>query len=158
MKRKYFYLILLLPLFITSCIVGTEVAVINKSKTDKNITVHYPADFRFPVSIKGNGKDSLNAYDISKTENAITTRDYYRYPVKVHISSLDTLNRTYSFTLKTGYKLILQDVYPTVTPAFGQVFIIDNTDTVMFDRSRKFFKKSPKMGKGGSWKYTITDD
>jgi len=124
---------------------------------DKSITVHYPADFRFPFPINGGDKDSLQAFDISKTENSLTSRDYYRHPVKVHIQSLDTVARTYSFILKANHKLILQDTYPTVSPVFGQVFIINHTDTVKLDRNGKFFKKYPRRGKGGSWIYEITD-
>ena len=142
----------------TSCIVGTKVSIINKAKDDKSITVHYPADFRFPIAIKGANNDSLPVYDVSKTENSVTSHDYYRYPAKVHITTLDTLRRTFSFTLKTGYEWILQDTYPTVSPAFGLLFIIDHTDTVKFNRSGTFFKKQPKIGKGGKWMYRIMDN
>jgi hypothetical protein len=143
---------------LTSCLVGTRVSIINKAKDDKSITVHYPANFRFPITLRGENQDSLPGYDISKTENSITSHDYYKYPAKVHITTLDTMSRTFSFNLKKGYELILQDTYPTVTPAFGLLFIIDYTDTVKFDRSGAFFKKHPKMGKGGRWIYRIIDD
>jgi hypothetical protein len=158
MVKESLILFLLLTIVMASCVVGTQVSIINRTMSDKSVTVYYPANFRFPIPIKGGNNDSLQAYDISQTENSITTRDYYRYPVKVHITMLDTVAKTYSFILKPKYKLILQDTYPTVSPPFGQVFVIDLIDTVQLDKSGKFFKKYPKLGKGGRWTYEITDD
>jgi hypothetical protein len=87
MVNKFFILCLLLTLMMTSCIVGTKVSIINKAKDDKSITVHYPTNFRFPITLKGENQDSLPGYDISKTENSVTSHDYYRYPAKVHITN-----------------------------------------------------------------------
>ena len=125
---------------------------------DKNIRVIYPADFKLPINTKDRTNDSLLTYDHTMTDNTISTRDYYRYPVKTAILSLDTFNRTYSFKLKARHEVIIESRWPASVPTYGQIFIIDNSDTVELKRHGKNFKKTPKLILGGSWTYTINDD
>ena len=146
-----------LPTLFCSCIVGTDVSITNKTKTEKSIHASYPAHAPSPIFRKDKRSDSLQGYDISETEHAITSRDYYRYPVRIPIECSDTSARTFSFTLKPGHKVFLMNQYPSASPAFGSVFIIDKRDTLVLEKKGRFFKKRPKRGKGGSWTYIIKD-
>ncbi len=113
----------------------------------------YPAHFRLPINRIDRTNDSLLTYDHTLTDNAISTRDYYRYPVKIPILSLDTVNRTYSFNLKANHEVIVESRWSVSTPTYGQMFIIDNLDTVELKKQGKIFKK-----RGGSWTYIINDN
>jgi hypothetical protein len=128
-----------------SCYTPTQVKIENKSSVNKNIKVHYPESYQPP-------HDSLPGYDHELTDNAISIRDYYRYPVRTSVLSLDTVNRTYEFVIRPKHEVIIESFYPSRRPTYGQVFIIDNTDTVTLDRKRKDFTK-----RGGVWSYAIKD-
>jgi len=133
------------------------VSVTNKSTTDKNIRVRYPANFRLPLNSKELTNDTLQGYDLSLTGDAISIRDKYRYPVKIPVLMLDTIARTYSFILKAGQEVYVESRFPAASPTYGQVFIIGNTDTVVLKRHGKIFKKEPKLLPGCSWNYTIRE-
>src|SRR5687768_15725355 len=107
MLNIYSLLTCLLAIGLSSCIYGTRVGIHNKSTEDKTIQVHYPAGFRFPL--QGMNKDSLPGYDHTLTGNAVTSYDHYRYPVRLPIVALDTVARTYSFTLKAKHEVVLQE-------------------------------------------------
>ena len=156
--KKYSIAVLLINITFISCDPGIGVVISNKSRVDKNIRVIYPATYKFPINTKDRTNDSLQTYDHTLTENTISTRDYYRYPVKVPLLSLDTVNRTYSFNLKARHEVIIESRWPASLPTFGQIFIIDNIDTIKLIRHGKYFKKRPKLILGGSWTHTINDD
>lgn len=141
---------------LSSCIVGTTVAIHNRSKEDKNIQAFYPAGARLPFSLTRGANDSLRGYDHTLTEGAITSRDYYRYPVKIPLAAVDTALRTFAFTLKRGHQVVLEEGYPSFVPQLGAVFIVNRKDTAVLEKKGRFFQKRPKRGKGGSWTYTIT--
>jgi hypothetical protein len=158
MFNSYIPLFLLLAMVVTSCDPAASVTIVNKSRTDKNIRVIYPANFRLPLDKMKRTNDSLQAYDLRTTANSISIRDHYRYPVSIPILSLDTANKTYSFNLKAGHEVFVEHSLPMTYPTFGQIFIIDNQDTVMLKRHGKIFRKSPKLLLGGIWSYTINDN
>ena len=158
MLNRYSILTFLITLTFISCDPGIGVVISNKSKVGKTIRVIYPENFKLPINTKGRTNDSLQTYDHTLTDNTISTRDYFRYPIKIPLLSLDTVNRTYSFNLKAKHEIIIESRWPASLPTYGQIFIIDNSDTVKLIRHGKDFKKRPKLMLGGSWTYTITDD
>ena len=46
-------------------------------------------------------------------------------------------------------------LWPASAPTYGQVFIIDNHDTIALQPKSKQFKKRPRLMLGGSWTYAI---
>ncbi len=151
MLTKYFIILTLLTLTLVSCDPAIGVAIVNNSKTDKNIRVEYPPHTRLPLYGRDTTTDSLKTYDLS-------LKDRYMHPGKIPILSMDTLKRTYSFNLKAGQEAFVESRFLATHPTYGQVFIIDNTDTVELKKKGKDFVKKPKLSMGGTWKYTITDD
>ena len=158
MLTKYITLILPFSLTLISCDAGIGVVISNKSTVDRNIRVIYPTNFRLPINSKDRTNDSLQTYDHTLTDNTISVRDYYRYPVKIPILLLDTINRTYSFNLKARHEVIIESRWPASLPTFGQLFIIDNTDTIKLVRHGRDFEKRPKLLLRGNWTHTINDD
>ena len=158
MLNRYFLTFLLLLVILGSCDPRIAVVITNKSKVDKNIRVIYPAHFRLPINSKEGTNDSLLAYDHSMTGNYISLRDNYRYPLKIPILLLDTVARTYSFNLKAEHEVIIESRWLTSVPTYGQIFIIENADTIELKRHGKIFKKRPQLLLGGSWTYTINDN
>ena len=152
MSIKTLITVLLLSIKASSCYEPIQVVINNKSRVDKNIRVIYPGHFRLPINRKHGTNDSLLTYDHTLADNAMSTRDYYRYPTKIPVLSFDTNNRTYSFNLKAKHEVIIETRWRASTPTYGQMFIIDNLDTIELKRHEKPFKK-----KGGSWEYTIDD-
>ena len=148
----------LITLTLISCDPGIGVVISNKSKVDKSIRVIYPENFKLPINTKDRTSDSLQTYDHTFTDNTVSARDYYRYPVKIPVLSLDTVNRTYSFNLKAKHEAIIESRWPASFPTFGQIFIIENSDTIRLIRHGKDFKKRPKLMLGGSWTHTIIDE
>jgi hypothetical protein len=155
LRSRYLIALGVATTLLSSCIVGTTVAIHNRSKEDKNIQAFYPAGARLPFSRTGGADDSLRGYDHTLTEGAITSRDYHRYPVKIPVAAQDTALRTFAFTLKAGHRVVLAEGYPSFDPPFGTVFIVERKDTAVLAKKGKFFQKRPKRGKGGSWTYTI---
>jgi hypothetical protein len=77
--------------------------------------------------------------------------------VRMPLLSMDTVARTYSFDLKAGHKIVIESRFPAGAPTYGQLVIIDNTDTAELKKHGKDFRKKPKLVLGGSWIYTIKD-
>ena len=154
MLKRYFITFIL---FITASISWSQVSVIidNKSKVEKNIRVYYPSNFKMPIDESLGANDSLKTYDHTLTDNTISVRDYYRYPSKTPILSLDTIVRIYSFNLKAKHEVVVEFRQQKNVPTYGQVFIINNVDTIEIKKHGKVFKKEPKLLPGGSWVYTI---
>jgi hypothetical protein len=144
MPRKSL-LVLLSAVLFCSCYYPAQVVIHNKSGTDKEIRVAYPAGHRTIAAT-----DSLLAYDHTLTANAFSTRDYYRHALNIPIINLDTVNRTFSFFLKDKQQVIPETSWPVSTLPWGQSFIIGGVDTVVLKRRGKDFKR-----KGGSWTHTI---
>ncbi|MGN6292384.1 MAG: hypothetical protein ACTHMV_06515 [Chitinophagaceae bacterium] len=138
-------LMALVAVLFSSCYYPAQVVIHNKSGTDKNIRVIYPVSHRAIAA-----GDSLSAYDHTLTTNAFSTRDYYRYALKIPLTDIDTVGRTFSFFLKDKHQVIAETSWPVSTLPWGQSFIINDADTVVLKRKSRDFKR-----KGGNWTYTI---
>ena len=158
MLSRYSIVVFLVTLTFISCDPGIGVVISNKSRVDRNIRVIYPENFMFSTETINQTIDSLQSYDHTLTDNTISTRDYYRYPLKIPLLSLDTVNRTYSFNLKAKHDVIIERRWPATLPTFGQIFIIDNADTIKLINHGKDFRKRPKLMLGGTWTHTIRED
>ena len=93
---------------------------------------------------------SLFSAEINKPEN-------YKYPLATPILLLDTISRTYSFLLKPWHEAIVESCWPAGYPTFGQIFIIDKSDTIVLERHGDDFTKKPKLLFSGSWLHVITE-
>ncbi|MBS1563977.1 MAG: hypothetical protein JST39_06285, partial [Bacteroidetes bacterium] len=92
--------------------------------------------------------DSVNVYQDIK--------DPERRPIRIPTLDNDTAARTYSFTLEPGYHSIVQ--WQSVGGSCQmKYFIIDDRDTLRFDRDHKKFTKKPKLVLGGTWTYAIKE-
>lgn len=153
-KRNYQWAFLLTSLILMSCDPGIGVAIVNQSTTEKHLTVYYPPTFKFKGERDANHvgvmRDSIKIYDLTKT-------DYYFYPNTILKTSRDTTKRTYSFLLKPNQKAIVESRFLATVPTFGQIFIIDNKDTIELKARKNEFRKRPKLFLGGEWTYTIKD-
>ena len=109
---------------------------LSKSLVDKNIRVTFPISFKFP-----NYQDSLQAWDLSNTQNAFTERDRYRYSLRIPIS-IDTAERTFSFTLKAGHEVTVLG-QPTSLSTIKNTSVIADSDTLKY------------MRQNGCWIYSI---
>ena len=142
---------ILVAICLLSCDPAIGVAIANKTATDKEIKVFYPPDFKFPGDtphILGI-RDSLETYDLA-------VKDRYLHPVVIPMLLWDTVARTYSFNLRANHEAIVERRFLAVIPTFGQVFLIDHTDTVKLQKHGKDFKKRPKLLFGGTWTHKIT--
>ena len=128
--------LIILSAMTISCNQGTAIVLTNKSNVDKKITVTYPRDFTF-----SNNKDSLQAWDLSNTENEISMREVYRHSLKIPFYS-DTSRRILSFNLKAGHEVTVLD-QPTSLSTIKKIYIVANNDTLNSKR------------KGGCWTYMI---
>lgn len=148
-----------IALFLITFSSGAQVSVIinNKSSVDRNIRVWYPDNFKMPISESERMNDSLTTHDHTLTANAISTRDYYRYPSKTAILNLDTATRTYSFILRAKHEVVVEFRNKATKPTFGQIFTIDGLGVIELKKHGKFFKKNPKLLPGGAWTCTIAD-
>jgi hypothetical protein len=137
MLNRPYILLIVLSIILISCSQGIAIILTNKLKVDKKINVTFPGNLRFPNNI-----DSLQAWDLSRTENAISIRDRYRYSLKIPIIYLDTTGRVFSFNLKAGHEVTILS-QPTSISTIRKTFIIDNIDTLNYKRN------------GGCWTYTV---
>jgi hypothetical protein len=135
-----------------SCDPSIGVAIYNKTNTDKQIKVIYPADFKFPGDTKYSFgiRDSIKTYDLKIADN-------YKYPFAVPRLLWDTIARTYSFNLKANHSATIESRFLAADPTYGQLFIIDNIDTVELVRHGEVSRKKPKITLGGTWTYTIVN-
>ena len=133
----------LLTVVLNACDPGIGVILSNKSLTDKKIEAHYPANFKFKI------RDSLTTYRNSVPDSV----SWKQFAAPVLFK--DTIQRVYSFILKTGDDALVETQWMTSIPTYGQFFIIDNKDTVELKSHSKEFKKRPKFFLGGLWTYTI---
>ena len=140
--RTLFFLIAIVILH--SCYYPAQVVLHNKSGTDKNIQVLYPASRLITAT------DSLQAYDHTLTANAISTRDYYRYGLSIPLENVDTVTRSYSFLLKDKHEVIVERTWPVKTLPWGESFIINGSDTIVLKRKGRWFKR-----RRASWVFTI---
>jgi hypothetical protein len=152
MRLKDFITMALLSIAMGSCWEPMQVVINNKSAVDQDIHVKYPPNSRLVIDGIPHVNDTLQAYDHTLTANAISTRDYFRYPVKIAVQSLDTINRTYFIQLKAKHQVVVEARRKASALPWGQLFIMDNTDTVELRRRGGAFKK-----RGGSWTYVIQD-
>ncbi len=136
----------------SSCDPGIAVAISNQTNTDKQIKVIYPAEFKFPGDIEYSYgiRDSIKTYNLSIADNSL-------HPVVVPRLLWDTTARTYSFKLMANHSATIESRFLAATPTYGQIFVIDNKDTVELTRQGKVFTKKPKLALGGTWTYSIKD-
>ncbi|MBX3252822.1 MAG: hypothetical protein KF862_01675 [Chitinophagaceae bacterium] len=156
MTNKILWGFLLFFIFsLYSCDPSIGVAIQNKTSTEKTIKVIYPANFKFPGDSGGAQnnfclRDSVKTFDLSD-------KDSYLNPFIVPMLSKDTVERTYSFVLKPNYSATVEGRSFSSLPTFGQIFIIDQKDTIKLIRYGRDFVKKPKLLLGGSWKHIIKD-
>ena len=146
-------LLLLVTISLYSCDPAIGVAIQNKTSTDKNIKVIYPANFKFPGD-SGTSQYNFCLRDSVKTFN-LAEKDNYLNPLIVPMLSKDTITRTYLFKLKANHSATVESRFLASLPTFGQIFIIDEIDTIKLERHGKDFIKRPKLLLGGSWTHTI---
>lgn len=151
-KRLTILLIGLLGTLLTSCDPAIGVAIENRSKSDKQITVIYPKEFKFPGDhVYSFGvRDSIKTYDLS-------IKDNYLNPTLVAKVDWDTVSRIYKFILKSNYSATIESRFLAVNPTWGQTFIVDNYDTLRLEPNNKDFVKKPKLTLGGVWTHRIMD-
>jgi hypothetical protein len=154
-KRLFAALCILLTLALSSCDPGIGVALQNKTNTDKTIKILYPENFKFPGD-DGNSQYNFCLRDSVKTFN-LADKDNHLHPFIVPMLAKDTIARTYSFILRPNYSATVESRFLATLPTFGQIFIINKTDTVKLIRHGKDFRKKPKLMLGSSWTYTIKD-
>ena len=129
---------------LNSCDPGIGVVLSNQSATDKKVEVHYPTNFVYRFG------DSLIVYS-----NTAPDSIKWKLNLTTPVLSKDTTKRTYTFILKAGMDAIVERRWPATNPTYGQVFIIDNKDTIALQSKSKQFKKRPRLMLGGSWTYAI---
>jgi len=153
MTNKTIVILILSVVSLNSCDPAIGVAISNKTNADKQIKVIYPPDFKFPGDIEYSFgiRDSIKTYNLNIADN-------YLHPFVVPRLFWDTTARTYAFNLKANHSATIENRFLATYPTYGQVFIIDNIDTVELKRHGKIFKKKPKLTLGGTWTYTITDN
>lgn len=144
---------LILSFALCSCDPAIGVAIQNKTSTNKSIKVIYPANFKLPsdsIPFDFCIRDSVRLFNLKDEE-------YYLHPTVIPKTDWDTAARTYSFNLPPNYEAIVEQRFLTALPTFGQVFIIDGTDTIKLMRRGRDFIKRPKLLLGGTWSHTIKD-
>jgi hypothetical protein len=154
-KKIFTGLTILFIISFSSCDPGISVAIYNRTSTDKTIKVIYPPNFKFPGDT-GSTRYNFCFRDSVKTLD-LAVKDNYLHPVIIPMSSIDTTERTYSFTLKANYSATVESRFLVALPTFGQIFIINESDTIELKRNGNDFIKRPKLLLGGSWTHTIKD-
>ena len=144
-----------LILALCSCDPGFGVVILNSTNTARRIQVFYPPNFKFPGD-SGSHKYIFYLRDSVKTFNQ-ADKDNYLHPVIIPMLYKDTIAWTYSFVLNPNYSAIIESRFLAAYPTFGQIFIIDETDTIELVRHGKDFVKKPKLMLGGGWTHTIKD-
>jgi hypothetical protein len=121
--RVYFFIIIMA--IVSSCNRQAAIILTNQSLVDKNVRVTYPAGFAFL-----NYQDSLQAWDLANTQNAISVRDRYRYSLKLPVAT-DPILRTVSFTLKAGHEVTVLGS-PTHVSTIRKTVILAGDDTLNY--------------------------
>jgi hypothetical protein len=155
-KRIFPALCFLLILCLCSCDPAIGVALQNNTTTNKTIKVIYPENFNFPGDSGGSSQYNFCLRDSVKTFD-LADKDNYLHPFIVPMLTKDTTARTYSFILRPNYSATVESRFGAALPTFGQIFIIDQKDTVKLIRHGKDFVKKPKVLFGGSWTHIIKD-
>ncbi len=150
MSKTPFPVFLLLAIALPSCDPAIGVRLVNQTQTEKYIRASYPEGFPISFDRWQRNQDSLKTYDEAMPDN-------YRHPVKIPALDLDTIAGTYAFHLKPGYSVLVESRAMTAYPAYGQVFIIDQRDTVILTEKGSPFVKRPKIMLGGEWTYVIKE-
>jgi hypothetical protein len=148
MNRKILLIVMAFSYLFTSCDPAIAVAISNKTTQDKHIQGVWPAGTPMVRYSGDKHGDSLRAFDLN-------IADYYNSIKMIPLESIDTVTGRYSFVLKPGYQAIVESRFLAVYPTFGQVFIIDQSDTVQLVHRGKGFRKRPKIWLGGTWKHEI---
>jgi hypothetical protein len=153
-KRIFPALCFLLILCLCSCDPAIGVALENNTTTGKTIKVIYPENFSFPGDSGASSQYNLCLRDSVKTFD-LADKDSYLHPFIVPMLTKDTTARNYSFILRSNYSATVESRFGAALPTFGQIFIIDQKDTVKLIRHGKDFVKKPKLLLGGSWTHII---
>jgi len=153
MSAKPFIRVYTLLFCLSSCEPHIFVALKNHTNTDKEIKVIYPPGFKFGGEERFDFtiSDSIKTYALDEPTNSANA-------IIIPFRSSDTIARTYSFILKSNRKAIVEDRGFTAAPTYGQIFVIDNVDTVELKKHGKDFGKKPRLLWGGTWSHTIKDN
>ena len=119
-----------------ACKYPTAVVATNKSLTDKKIRMIFPETFKLKYH-----RDSLQAWDLSRTHNEISIRDRYRYASKIPVD-FDTMGGMLTFTLKAGHEVTVTGS-PVPLSILKKMLVTANLDTLEFKRGM------------GVWEYVI---
>src|SRR5688572_22878660 len=123
-------------LMLFSCATGDAIIIKNKSGSDKNIIINYPTGFSFPAN-----PDSLQAWDLTNTENLVSTKDIYRNNLKIPATPASS-GKGWTFMLKARHEVTVLGK-PTHRNTIKNTLVLSNYDTLKVDRS------------GNCWVYTI---
>src|SRR5215204_1208105 len=110
-------------LVLVACNHGVAIVATNQSNAGKQIDVILPKTLKLPHRL-----DSLQAWDLSNTQNDITMRDRYRYSVKIP-TNVDTSTNTLSFNLKSHHEITVFG-QPTSLQTIKKTFFVVGTDTL----------------------------
>jgi|SRR5688572_5391492 len=119
-----------------SCSPGVAIIARNDSTVDRKIDITFPDNIKISHFV-----DSLQAWDLSKTKYQITSRDIYRYPLKIPVV-VDTSRNMLIFNLKVGHEARVLG-RPTSFLEIKKTSVVSNNDTLKHRR------------KGSCWNYTI---
>ena len=136
MTKGIFISVIAICSILLSCNQGTAIVITNSSSTDKTLRVTFPTSVQLL-----NRQDSLQAWDLSNTENDISTREKYRYSLKIP-AIVDTSSKTLFFTLKSGHEVTAFG-HLTQRSTIEKTFVVSDADTLEYER------------KGGCWTYII---
>lgn len=134
--RSFFLASAILCFQLISCATADAIVIENKSSQPKRFVAHYPSDLKFPKE-----KDSLQAWDLTVTENSISVRDRYRNSLRLPATA-DTARRTVSFLMQGKHELTFYGSRTSLSTVRKLIVIADH-DTLKFHR------------KGNCWTYTI---
>ena len=129
-------LLILLCVTVMACKYPAVLVATNESSADKNIRVIFPENFKLNYHL-----DSLQAWDLSRTQNEIAIRDRYRYALKIPVD-FDTLGGMLTFTLKAGHEATVIGS-PVSLSLVKKMFVTADLDTLKFKRGT------------GVWEYVI---
>lgn len=143
MKYSRLFVVVIVISIFTSCDPGYSVILSNKSDRDIAVTAVYPDAFKKHLT------DTLGTFDNRIKANRRKDSDYGSSVVFAR----DTNLNTYSFVLKANQGVVVEGAAFAAYPTWGQLFILDNKDSVVLSAKKNKFRRSWFIG--GNWTYTI---
>jgi hypothetical protein len=135
MKALHRYFVPVVFIFLLSSCATDAIIIRNSSSTPKKMVVYYPSDISFLKN-----KDSLQAWDLTYTEQSVSMKDRYRNSLKIPAQS-DTSGRTVTFLLKGKHEVTLHSGKSSRSE-MRKITVVAESDTLQFDRM------------GNCWVYT----